>query len=102
MIQVRPERTNGRMSGFTVRGHADYAAAGEDIVCAAVSAVTLTAALGLKDVLRKAGTYENEAGILTVRLTDPLDEATELIFQTMLTGLAEISRQYPQHIRILD
>lgn len=102
MIQVRLERAGKQVSGFTVHGHADYAPAGEDIVCAAVSAVTLTAALGLKDVLQKAGIYENEAGTLTVRLTDPVDEATELIFQTMLTGLTEISRQYPQHIRILE
>ena len=31
---------DGALSGFDCRGHADYADAGEDIVCAAVSALT--------------------------------------------------------------
>ena len=31
-------RPDGSLSGFDCRGHANYADAGEDIVCAAISA----------------------------------------------------------------
>ena len=43
MIQAKFYKKNGKFSGFRVSGHAGYADAGEDIVCAAVSsAVQLT------------------------------------------------------------
>ncbi|MBR1607087.1 MAG: ribosomal-processing cysteine protease Prp, partial [Clostridia bacterium] len=32
----------GRLSGFSCKGHAGYAEAGSDIVCAAVSALSIT------------------------------------------------------------
>ncbi|MDE7105331.1 MAG: ribosomal-processing cysteine protease Prp, partial [Ruminococcus sp.] len=35
MIQAKFYKKNGKFSGFRVSGHAGYADAGEDIVCAA-------------------------------------------------------------------
>lgn len=43
-------------------GEMDTEELGYDIVCAAVSAITLTAALGLRDALGIDGSYESEAG----------------------------------------
>ena len=37
MIQIRTEREKGTYRSFSIDGHAGYAEAGEDIVCAAVS-----------------------------------------------------------------
>ena len=34
--------------GFIVKGHADYAPYGEDIICSAVSAIVQTAQMGLE------------------------------------------------------
>ena len=42
MIRVSLRTENGLFTGFACKGHAGYAAAGKDIVCAAVSALTTT------------------------------------------------------------
>ena len=50
MINVRAELADGRML-LTVEGHANHAEDGA--VCAAVSAVTQTAILGLEEIARQ-------------------------------------------------
>ncbi len=103
MIQVVTMRSAaGTYEGFTVTGHADYAAAGEDIVCAAVSAVTMTASVGLRDIIGCPGIYETEEGRLTVRLANEPTAETQAIIRTMLAGLREIETQYPQYLNITD
>lgn len=101
MIEVAWSRNRqNEWVGFTVTGHAEYAEAGTDIVCAAVSAVTLTVVLGLRDVLGCAGTYATEDGRLTVRLDAPPDSRACAVIETMQAGLREIARQYPQYVFI--
>ncbi|MGE5654134.1 MAG: ribosomal-processing cysteine protease Prp, partial [Bacillota bacterium] len=51
MLSIKIEGSSGDdLVGFEVRGHAEYADAGEDIVCAGVSAVLQTAALALEQL----------------------------------------------------
>ena len=48
MITITMHRDKkDRYTGFTIKGHADYDEAGSDIVCAAVSALSQTALLGI-------------------------------------------------------
>ena len=42
--------STGNYTGFSVRGHAGYAEAGSDIVCAAVSALTTTCVNAMESV----------------------------------------------------
>ena len=83
--------------GFTIKGHADsYVGDSQyDLVCAAVSAVTLTCALGLRDILGKQGTYDSENGFMSVNIADKADEQSELLVKTMLQGLKMIQEKYP-------
>ena len=86
--------------GFTIKGHADsYVGDSQyDLVCAAVSAVTLTCALGLRDILGKQGTYDSE----NVNIADKADEQTELLVKTMLQGLNMIQGKYPDTIKLIN
>lgn len=48
MIQIRVSRDEkGAIRHLSVRGHAQYADKGQDIVCAAISAIVQTAILGI-------------------------------------------------------
>lgn len=101
MITVRLHQgAGGHFSGFQLSGHADMAEWGHDIVCAAVSSITLTAALGLRDVLEKPGTYDAENGKMRVDIGESGDEMSDAIIETMLRGLKEIKAQYPERIQI--
>lgn len=101
MITVQLKRTaDGLYEGYIVTGHAEYDAHGKDIVCAAVSAVTLTAAVGLRDVLGCPGIYRNEPGHLEVILAQPPSTETQAVLATMVAGLVEIAHQYPTYLTV--
>lgn len=93
----------GRYTGFSIHGHADgYEKDGEyDLICAAVSAITLTIAGGLQDVLHKEGTYDSDFGFMGVEISSP-DEKSQILFCTMVHGLRAVETRYPSHLKILD
>ncbi len=92
----------GHFSGYRISGHGemDTEELGYDIVCAAVSAVTLTAALGLRDVLGMDGSYESESGFLRVDIGDRGNGQSDAVIETMFRGLWEVKAQYPDRIFI--
>lgn len=93
----------GCYTGFSIHGHADgYEKDGEyDLICAAVSAITLTIAGGLQDVLHKEGTYDSDFGFMEVEISSP-DEKSQILFRTMVHGLRAVETRYPSHLKILD
>ena len=101
-IQMHRDR-KGLYQGFQILGHADgYQNGGEyDLICASVSAVTLTVAGGLKDVLHRNGTFDSDYGFMKVELSSG-DEESQILFETMVHGLKAIERQYPRHLKILE
>lgn len=103
MITVTVQGKKGMpISGFLIEGHAgmDTDDTGYDIVCAAVSSISLTAALGLRDVLKRPGTYDSESGRLSVDIGESGDSLSDALIQTMIRGLEEIRTHYPNRIQI--
>ncbi len=96
----------GRLAGFHVSGHAGFARRGEDIVCAAVSALAQAALLGLLRHLRLPLRYEVADGRVACRLPPALSPTTaaaaEAILATMALGLREIAAQYPRYLRVTE
>ena len=102
MIRVRIERdATGRIRGFEAKGHAGAGPKGNDIVCAAVSVLTDSVFLGLDRHLKRAMEWSANSGDISVRLKDAPDEMTEAILATMVLGLTEIQKLYPDKLRIL-
>ena len=103
MIRVTLRRdAEGRLRGFDVRGHSGYAAKGSDIVCAAVSALTQGAALGLTRHLGIPVPCGEGEGWLDCRLPADVDPVllvrAQDILETMRLSLEEIARGYPRHV----
>ncbi len=94
----------GLYKGFTLSGHAEgYEGDAEyDLVCAAVSAVTLTTAMGLQNVLHLEGTFDSHSGFLDVDIASPRNEKSQVLIETMLCGLKSIRAMYPDKLKILD
>lgn len=98
-ITMHKDKKN-RYSGFTISGHADYSEAGSDIVCAAVSALSQTALLGLMQYLAEnAVPYEMKDGFLSIRVNEPC-ETSQVILKTLVLGLQQIVQQYPQYVAL--
>jgi len=95
--------THGKIKGFRVEGHAGYSAAGQDIVCSAVSAIVFTALGGL-DELAGFKNYTEQDGFIECYVPDSLGETesyiTDVILKTMEIGLRQIEADYGEYIRI--
>lgn len=90
----------GRPVGFEARGHARYAPHGEDIVCAAVSAMTQMAIVGLEDVAGARVTRVLEEGCVSCRLLSGGndDAAARVLLETVRLSLRQLAQQYPRLI----
>ncbi len=105
MVTVHIARAaDGAVAAFEVAGHAGQAPRGRDIVCAAVSALVQTAALGLEERLGISAVVNAGPGIFACRLPDalpdPLRGRAQDILETMCIGLAAIARDHPRHLRL--
>ena len=105
MIRVtifkQPEQQ--RITGFQVEGHALFAEAGKDIVCSAVSAVTVGTVNAAEALLNVHMRTEMRDGFLHATLpeTKPdADEKIQLILESMTVMLQSIEASYGEYIRI--
>ena len=91
---------------FVIEGHAHMAESGQDIVCAAVSALGQTTVLSLYQIADIDIIYEIKKGYLRCKLPKNLTEEelykTKLLVDTMLLGLKNIQESYPQYVEIYD
>jgi len=104
MITVEVFRgADGRIRGFRAQGHAGYGEYGNDIVCAAVSAITQAAVLGLLRHLELPVRLKQADGYLECLLSDDersQGQAAQSVLATMVLGLQEVQRQYPERVRV--
>lgn len=99
------KNSEGRVRSFKISGHACFAPHGRDIVCAAVSAVVQTAIYGMIRVIKIRPKIVMEEGLLECCLPEDMTreegQKADLLVETMLTGLKEIKKEYPNHIMII-
>ena len=96
------KQEDGKTTGFLVSGHANKAPRGFDIHCAAVSTISQSAFLCLRDHLKRKMTGEAKHGKLRVQLVDAPDDLTEVAFQMMIIGLKEVEKLAPQIIKVRE
>mgnify|MGYP005756881029 FL=1 len=101
MIDVFIRRSGGHYSQFYVRGHAGYAEYGKDIVCAAVSALTITlenALSELSDVPIMEKTYVREKNTI-IFIPTPSDK-TDLLIEMYKLGIESAQESYPDYVKL--
>ena len=101
MTKVEFFRRRGQLVGFEATGHSGYADEGSDIVCAAVSALTQTAAIQAETVLnRKDAVTVDEAKTLLRVVNEDGNDAWASSLEAMRLFLTELSAQYPKHLKL--
>lgn len=108
MITVKIFRNNkNEIVSFLIDGHAGYDAKGKDIVCAAVSAVTNMALIGLNEKLKlKLKLEKNDGGYLRVTLPDDISHEDMIIAQFLLESLvtefSDIEQNYGKYLLVKE
>ena len=95
MISVRfTIDSDGLYRGFTVEGHAGYADAGEDIICAAVSALAQNTVNSIEAFTGDEFTCDVDDGYLSVEFPKKLSAESKLLMNSLNLGLTNIAEAY--------
>ncbi len=90
-----------RLSSIFASGHAEFAIDADDLVCAAVSAVLQAARLGLQEYAGVELEAQQRSGEFSIRWPQERrdDESVRAIVTSAELAVAQIARQYPDHVR---
>ena len=86
----------GAYTGFTCSGHSGYAAAGSDIVCAAVSVLVINTVNSIERFAQdemQVRTGEEE-GLIEVVFPNEVSREAALLMDSMVLGLTDVKDQY--------
>ncbi|MBP3736633.1 MAG: ribosomal-processing cysteine protease Prp [Lachnospiraceae bacterium] len=96
MTDVQVTRKDGAYRSVYVRGHAGFAEEGEDIVCAAISALTINTVNCLEEIVREEMTTESseDGAVIGIRFPKVPGKEATLLIDCLLYGLRSIREQY--------
>lgn len=106
MIKAKIYYKNEKICGFEILGHAGYAKAGEDIVCAAVSVLALNTVNAIERFTPhpiQAEADEKNGGNLKIQIPveGMADHDTQLLLRTLEMGLSEIQNEYTKYFTLI-
>ena len=99
-------RENERITGFSISGHTGYAEAGQDILCASITAAVTLAEATINDVCgakAKVRVKEADARItLTLPATCEEEDTIQSVLAGLLLYLIDLRDQYSDYIEVLE
>lgn len=101
MIQTKIIRKNDVVTGFVIEGHAQYAPWGKDIVCSAVSALSIACINAIKQLTHATALFKDEDDYLELDIVRPTKESN-LLTESLYLSLKSIEEQYPQNLTISE
>lgn len=92
--------------GFEIKGHANFAKRGQDIVCAGVSAITVGTVNAIESLIGVHMDSVMKDGFLNARLplglSSDAKEKSQLLLSAMIVMLQGIEGSYNKYIKIRD
>lgn len=89
-----------RTDGITIDGHAGYAEAGKDIVCAGVTALTENLIDSIESLTEDTIQYEILPGRVDIYYMN-LSECAKLLVDSFFLGICGIAQDFPEHVKII-
>ena len=89
-----------RKDGIVVSGHAGYAEAGKDIVCAGVTALVQGLIKSVESLTSDQIQYDITPGRADIHFKN-LSEAGRLLVDSFFLGICLIVDDFPEHIKLL-
>ena len=100
MICFKFVRSGKANIGFECKGHAGYAQAGQDIVCAAVSSAAYLAANTITDFLNIAARAEAKDGYMLLMLEEESAQGTKVL-DGLEAHIRSLAQEYPRSIKVI-
>lgn len=104
MIQVTVYRDSSQnCTGFEIKGHAGFAKAGKDIICAAVSALVINAVNSVEEFTADKFTFssDEETGYMNFQMTDTISSESKILLNSLVFGLEGIEKDNKKYIHMV-
>ncbi len=88
-----------RKDGIMISGHAGYASAGSDIVCAGVTALTQELIRSMEGLTDDRIETDIGSGMASIQYGD-LSEKGKLLIDSFFIGICMIAEEFPDYVRI--
>ncbi len=101
MTNITELYRNDKLIGFRIEGHAGYSIPGRDIVCAAVSAITINA---INSAYRLSGAeveLSEHDGYTQYIIFEP-DTVSAILLKSAKIGYKSIAERYPDNVTITE
>ena len=94
MIKITVMKHAGEYRGFVISGHAGYAEEGYDIICSAVSALSVTTVNAIDSLAHVYVETEQEDGYISCQFPKGIDSKGTLLMDAMILGMQQIRESY--------
>ena len=100
MIKIEATRKNGKIINLTVKGHANSAPKGEDLVCSAVSAILV----GGCNALNQPNCFaiKLDSGDASIIENSHANEHDYEVLETMMIQFKTIEESYGKFLQIIE
>ena len=101
MVSVIFYKKNGSYYRVECSGHAGYAPEGENILCAAISALVINCFNSVEKFTKDFVSSEtSKDGITSLQLKENISHDAELLVKSLESGLKEISKDNGKYLKI--
>ncbi|UQS85310.1 ribosomal-processing cysteine protease Prp [Apilactobacillus apisilvae] len=106
-VNIYHNNLNDHITSFKLTGHADSGEYGKDIVCAAVSVLSISTVNGLDSVAHlesKVKSNNSDGGFMQVTIPEAKNHDTDIAAQAILSsfenGISDVSKNYAKYIKL--
>ena len=96
MIKIKRKK-----DGISIKGHANHAPKGQDIVCASVSVLAQTLIQSIEELTTDRIEYKMLPGKVKIKYWSLSDE-TKTLINSFFIGAENIAEQYPEYVTVIN
>lgn len=98
MTRITPIKENNKLVGFKLDGHASFSNYGYDIVCAAISCISINTINSLQEIAHKEVDVFQGDGFIEYRLHCKPSVQSNILLESARLGYISIAEEYPNNV----
>ena len=100
MVTATVVKDSSGYLSFSCKGHAGFLPKGKDIVCSAISALTINAANSIMTLTDTPIKVDENDGCLSWKFEKTPDDKATLLMDSMIMGLRSVSEEYKDYLTL--
>ena len=101
MTKVTFRLREGKLAGFSLEGHSNYASSGNDIVCAALSSAAYLVINTITDVMNIPSSADAKDGYIGIIIDEGYEDGCKEILKGFEAHINSLKKQYPKNIKVI-